>query len=194
MRVLTWSLPLSHNASYMKKLFLALLSAIFLFTFVFSSGVSAQEEITTQEETVEISSFELFWPISAGKTMGDSLYFLKSFKETFRGWLIFGKVQKAEYSLQLATKRIVEAEKLINLDKNDLATKSLDRGLELLNNMVKNLDLAAEEDMGQEVVDQTNDRLNNLEIFLPWLSEKNSDMKDKLQEVLDKVKEINQKV
>ena len=179
----------------MKKLFLAFLSITFLFSLVFSSRVSAQDGDTSGEEVVtQISSFELFWPISAGKTLGDSTYFLKSFKENVRGWLIFGKAQKAEYSLQLATKRIVEAEKLIDLDKNDLATKSLDRGIKQLANMTKNLGLAAEGDMSQEVVDQTNDRLDNLEIFLPWLSEKNPDIKEKLQEVNSKIQKINQNI
>jgi len=45
----------------------------------------------------EINSFELFWPISPGKTVGDSLFFLKTIKENLRGLVIFGMLQKANH-------------------------------------------------------------------------------------------------
>src|SRR3989344_7375004 len=87
------------------------------------AGVVAQEKVVP----AEVNSFVLFWPVSAGKTMGESLYGLKTFKEKVRGLLIFGKVQKVDYSLFLATKRVVEAEKLLNDGKDDLAVKTLDK-------------------------------------------------------------------
>ena len=61
----------------------------------------------------EINSYELFWPITAGKVAGEPFYGLKLFKEKVRGSFIFGKFQKASYALFLTTKRVVETEKLI---------------------------------------------------------------------------------
>ena len=59
-----------------------------------------------------VDTFTLFWPIVAGKTADDPIYFLKTFKESVREFLIFSKYRKADYNIRLAEKRLVEAEKL----------------------------------------------------------------------------------
>lgn len=79
-----------------------------------------------QDEMRQVNSFDLFWPVVAGKTRGDSLYFAKKLKENLRGLFIFGAPEKADYMAFLATKRIVEAEKLMNDNKKDLADGTLD--------------------------------------------------------------------
>ncbi|KKR88185.1 MAG: hypothetical protein UU32_C0001G0021 [Candidatus Woesebacteria bacterium GW2011_GWB1_41_10] len=164
----------------MKKFLVLIFSAVILFSFPLN--VLAQE----------VNSFELFWPISAGRTLGDSVYFLKSFKEILRGILIFGKPQKADYSIFLTVKRAVETEKLITEGKNELAVKTLGK-------MSKQLDIANEsisnsEGMAQEVTNRINTRLDNLEVFLAWLVTKSEPVKGDLQSLLEQVKGLNQKI
>lgn len=168
--------------------FLSLLLSLVLLLGSFVS-VSAQVEPVA---TTEVNSFELFWPVSAGRTMGDSLYALKNFKEKLRGALIFGKPQKAEYAIFLATKRVVEAEKLLSDGKNDLASSTLDKMTEQLEIATVNADLAK----GQfgEKVDEVNNKLDNLEIFLPWLATKYESAKGKLDPILEKVKLLNSSI
>lgn len=82
-------------------------------------------EGNTSPTPTEVNSFEMFWPIVAGKTRGDPLYFLKSLKESLRELLIFGEVRKAEYNITLSEKRTVEAEKLIKDGEFENAVKTL---------------------------------------------------------------------
>lgn len=74
------------------------------------------------------SSYEMFYPMVAGKTAADGfIYKLKILKENIRGSLIFGASQKAEYNIFLASKRLLESEKLLSEQKNDLALATLDK-------------------------------------------------------------------
>ena len=156
------------------------------------TSLLAQEDINpTTGPNTQISSFELFWPVVAGKTAGDSFYSLKILKEKVRGFLIFGRPQKADYNVFLTVKRSVEAEKLLGEGKIDLANKTLDRAIaevEKANNIVKEgVDL-------KKKADQMNNRLDNLEIFLPWLLEQHPDKTEKLDQLLDSVKLLNKGV
>lgn len=110
---------------------LALIVGIFLFP----NSIGGQRSIrvnptpkpTPTATVVQVNSFSLFWPISAGKVMGEPLYFLKSFKEDLRELLIFSDLKKAEYNVTLSEKRVVEAEKLLVLKKDSVnGEKSLD--------------------------------------------------------------------
>lgn len=146
----------------------------------------------TDEHMADVNSFELFWPLVAGRTRGDSLYFLKTLKENVRGMIIFGKPEKANYSLLLATKRTLEVEKLLAENKNDAAMATLDEAKMQLDNAEKaitdsNGDLSV-------TVDDMNNKLSNLEKFLPWLATKHSDVADKINGLLDKVTEVHKKI
>lgn len=142
----------------------------------------------------EISSFELFWPIVAGKTMGDPSYVLKTLKEKIRGLVIFGKTQKADYFILLATKRVVEAEKLANNNEKDLALKTLNKANSLLILADKAIQRTPGDLIYSVTKDEMNKRLDNLEKFIPWLSSQKPELSARLQEVLEKVKTINSKV
>lgn len=83
-----------------------------------------------------VDSYELFWPTVAGVTMAEPSYFFKTLKEDLRGLLIFGKAQKVDYLISLAIKRTVEAEKLIKLDKKDLAQKTFDKATKDVNDAI----------------------------------------------------------
>lgn len=73
-----------------------------------------------------VSSFEMFWPVVAGKVSGESMYNLKLLKEKVREVFIFSDYKKADYNIILSVKRVVEAEKLYLTDKKyDEAQKTL---------------------------------------------------------------------
>ncbi len=85
------------------------------------------EQLTTASASakVTLNTFETFWPLTAGKTMGDSMYFLKTLKENLRGLLIFGAPEKGEYQVFRATKRLLEAESLMKSEKQQLALQTV---------------------------------------------------------------------
>lgn len=169
---------------------LILVLFVFLLTFlpVFSF---AQEDNQTNES---VNSFELFWPVVAGKSKGDSLYSLKLFKEKVRGLLIFGKPQKADYSLFLTTKRVLEAEKLSKEGKKDYSVQTFDMALSQLAVVEKSIDNSG--DNIKSTVDDLNLKFDNLEVFLPWLvpQYKDQELTTKAQQVLDKVVELHNKI
>lgn len=167
----------------MKRLVAILLIGTFFLSL--SQSVVSAEDVSTPKEVTEINSFELFWPVVAGKTIDDPLFLLKTLKENFRGILIFGKPQIADYAVLLATKRVVEAEKLINEGKNDFADKTLEQALIQLKKAEINLDkaLAKKSSFQDEATDMVN-KLTNLETFIPWLIAKSDKNKDALTKVL----------
>ncbi len=118
----------------MGKLLLAVLEIMFksvtlgLFALLFSfsvivAPVFAHGDTEESNEVAHVDTFDLFWPVSAGKVMGDKLYFLKSFKEKVRELFIFGNYQKADFNILLAEKRFAESEKLL-LENKDVANFS----------------------------------------------------------------------
>lgn len=172
----------------MKKLLTALFIAVLLF--ITANPLIALEK---KAEVQEVNSFELFWPVSAGKTLGDSLYSLKLFKEKVRSLLIFGKLQKLDYSLFLSIKRAVETEKLISEGKFDLATKTLDKMELSLTTAEKNTDIPVELKNKAEI-DEINKKLSNLETFMTWLASKENQVKEQLLRIRTKVEQIDDKI
>lgn len=80
-----------------------------------------------RSKPTKVDSFELFWPIVAGKVQGDSMYSLKIFKENVRGYLILSSLKKVEYLTFISSKRLVEFEELALSRKNfENATKTLE--------------------------------------------------------------------
>ena len=173
-----------------------LLVLVLLLSFSDSNLVSAQnEDSKTSTPASEINSFELFWPISAGKTVGDSLFFVKNLKENLRGLIIFGMPQKADYAVFLATKRVVEAEKLINDGKVDLANETLEMALVRLEKGIAYTEkaLTAGTPFSDQAISIKN-RLTNLEAFLPWLALRSGKNKETLNAVWERVQVLNQKI
>ena len=108
---------------------------LFTFFFIFSPNVAFSEEASSSPK----STFEAFWPLTAGRTADDPLYYLKVWKENLRGVLIFGNPQKAEYAVLMGTKRVLEADKLLQGGKKDLADKTLGKASEQFDIAKKNL-------------------------------------------------------
>jgi len=127
----------------MNKIKIFLFLIIFpIILFCFNSSIRAQIKQVKQNSVTTVNSYELFWPIVAGKVEGDSLYSLKLFKEKVREMLILSDFKKADYNILIAEKRIVEAEKLINDSKFEDAKKTLDRLSVSLEKVVNNIKAA----------------------------------------------------
>jgi hypothetical protein len=184
---------MSHN--FFLRLTKVLFSLCVISTFFFLNPYSLQasdvEEDIGSQEVEEVNSYELFWPMVAGKTRGDFLYPLKSLKEKVRGVLIFGIPEKVNYSIFLATKRTLEVEELLNEGKTDLANRTIDSALkELLkaeSNIKKSIDQGDDfGEVGNEIV-KNSDKLERLVI---WLAKSETGSKEKLQELSEKVHSI----
>lgn len=114
----------------MKFLIIFFIFSFFSLSYCFSVNPSYAEETDVKSSPAPsqiVDSHALFWPLSAGKTEGDPLYFLKLLKEQVWGWLIFDSTKKADYAVFLGTKRVLEAEKLQKENEIDFMIKTLRR-------------------------------------------------------------------
>ncbi len=180
----------------MLKRFFVLIFVLFIF-FSFVNVSFAKTSKTVAKPTPSptpvpiVNSFELFWPLAAGKTMQSKVYFLKTLKEDVRGWLIFGSAQKADYDVFLAIKRMLEAEVLIKGNVADLANKTLDSATSDLDKANSALTSAKNSsDIDQGTKDEINNRVSNLKLFGSSLMNQYPDYKGKLQSVLDKLNSL----
>ncbi len=129
-------------------------------------------------ESASINTFEVFWPLTAGKTLGESFYFLKTLKEDLRGILIFGKPEKGEYLVFRSTKRILEAENLLGREKNDLAKQTIVTANGYLTQAKTDFEgVTGKDDMKAQV----KNRLDNLIILVDQMTAKtNGEVHDQL--------------
>lgn len=142
----------------------------------------------------EVNSFEVFWPLVAGKTQDEPFYFLKRWKENVRGFLIFGTPQKVDYSVLLATKRVLEVEKLMKEKKFDVAKNALESAQTQLDKAEKNIDAAKSSGQSLGQVSQVVvSRLSNIEKLAKWLSTQDSDLKSMLSDVGSKAGALSSK-
>ena len=181
-------------------MFLKLIAGFFVFLFLFAfvnSGTNAKSYNApavspSPSPVANVDSFDLFWPLSAGKTMSSKLYFLKTLKEDVRGMLIFGSFQKADYNVFLSTKRVLEAQALIDSGNLSLGNKTLD----VFNNkLTEAKDLyskgKSQGDVPSATKENISKELTNLETFLKWYSNKNQgDTKSKLDKGLSTVQDF----
>lgn len=174
---------------YMYKLFITIFVLVFI---LLPWPVLAEEENSTLSAKLKSGgSYELFWPLTAGKTMNDSLYFLKLWKEDIGGMFISDNAQKADYEVTLATKRILEAEKLLKEGKEDLTKKTLEKALSQLTLARGKFSKAtkAGDDFRRTRVNIAN-QLLNLDAFLPMLASNNE---GRFREEADRLTELTKK-
>ncbi|MDO8503252.1 MAG: DUF5667 domain-containing protein [bacterium] len=128
----------------MTKHLLALLSLFIILPFVSGTSLAASPSPSTGKEQPKestsasqpTSSFELFWPIVAGRVPGDPLYTLKRLRETISEKLKFSEIRKADYRLTLSKKRLVETEKLLEQKAYANAEKSIKDSVAELKNAI----------------------------------------------------------
>lgn len=118
---------------------LSLLVPAFILLGLFLPVYAQENASPSAQQTGPLDSYVAFWPLSPGKTEGESLYSLKLLKEKTREWLIFDQTKKVDYQILLGTKRVLEAEKLIKENKLDETKKTLNRAS---NNFSKAYNLA----------------------------------------------------
>lgn len=153
--------------------------------------VVKQSAVPSSTPTPVVSSFDLFWPMVAGKTVQSKLYFLKTLKEEIRGFFIFGSAQKVDYRIFLAIKRTLEAEVLIKGNLSTQANATLDAAisnLEKANSALINAKNSS--DIDQSTKDEINTRVSNLKKLVTSMKANYPDYKDKLQSILDKLNSI----
>lgn len=94
-----------------------------------------------------MTTYEMFWPLTAGKIPGDKFYNIKIWRDKSMGILILSHLKKSEYWKNLANKRLVEAEKLVELRRFtylqstlESSRKDMEMGLELLSKATQDWD------------------------------------------------------
>jgi hypothetical protein len=167
----------------------SLIAALFISLILISGGFN----IASAQET-NVDSYELFWPLVAGKTLGEPLYFLKTFKENIREIIIVGNAQKADYNVLLATKRILEAEKLINQGKINEAKKSLETAKIRIDKAEKGIVISKSSGELDVVSQNLNNQLTNIATFTDWLSGKNNETRDLLLNINEKASSLLTKI
>lgn len=154
----------------------------FFFIILFFSSAAVYAEDATSSTK---STYEAFWPLTAGRTIGDPLYFLKIFKEDLREIFIFGSPRKAEYAVFIGTKRVLEADKLLKEGNKDFTDKTLINAAEQFDKAQKNMDSAKKEKKPLDVIESSvKPRLENLVILLQTMQS------GKASEILKKVESI----
>ena len=164
------------------------LGLLLSFAALFLYNPSADVAALTPTPAAKVNSFELFWPISAGKTMASKIYTLKLWKENLRGSLIFSKARKADYLTFLSVKRLIEAEALFADGKNDLANKTLDLAIVRLNKAENIAALAKGEEGFKNVSAAIATRLENMTKLANWLKTKYPGNGTKFEQVLTSIK------
>lgn len=107
----------------MKILIISLLTIFFLNIPLSVQAQSPSPDL--QNPYTASSSYEMFYPIVAGKLPGESTYFLKTIREWIAGKLIFNQNSQADFHLTLSQKRLVESEKLVEKKDYEKAIKNL---------------------------------------------------------------------
>lgn len=173
--------------------FLATLSILF----APSVTVNAKNTITAAPSPSpiikKVNSYELFWPITAGRVMSDQLYFLKSLKEQLREMFIFSDIKKAEYNVTLSEKRTVEAEKLFLINQDySYGKQSLDVA-QAKREKAQDLLMEAQE-KGRNVIDLNNIMVSSFERQRELLSyietQVPKEQKSVLSESIDKINSL----
>lgn len=169
-----------------------------LFVFLFSpvSSILAQDKgedkaiAQSNSETEKIDVYAMFWPVVPGKTVNDSMFWLKQLKESFGEFFSFGDINKSEYQIALSEKRLVESYKLYTEDKDyNNAEKTLAMNKANRDQAVKLMKKAQEE---QRKVGELKSRLvpslENQQLVLKSVVEEISeDRKGKVNEIIEEL-------
>lgn len=173
---------------------IAAIFGICFFTFLLNGSLTYAQEDTIKQPARNQTSFELFWPVVAGRTQKDSFYFLKILKEEIRYFSILGKLQKADYTLDIVIKRLLEFEKLFLLEEGKFALETLKRAERKLDIVKLNYENASDEiDMFVDLTKQIDSKLLKIEAFLFRFypdEELNIEVKGEIELLSNKVKDF----
>ena len=160
-----------------------LLSIVISLLFFTYTPVLADESSPSAEFNPNV----IFWPLSAGKTIDDKLFILKELKENLKGMIVFGSMQKAEYRINLGTKRLLEVDKLLQEKKVEASLKTLDNANKQFDAALGNIEKTKKNNMQEKIKLSIIDRLQKVRQYGKILQNKgNDDIKQKLEDVNNK--------
>jgi hypothetical protein len=168
--VLTVTAQLSKLRNMRKVLVVLMGLVIFL---GFSTDIKAESPKTVGNDVKQtsVNSFEMFWPLVAGKTVEDGLvYSLKNVKENIRYALLFKPGEKANYKIFIVVKRMLEGEKLLNEKKFSGAEKSFNKAKSELDKTGDLINESIAVDKQNPLTPETSKRLEDIGMFANWLS------------------------
>lgn len=179
------------NNAYSKNILMRILSffisIIFVINFLaFPLNIFAQDPESSPETVETVDVYAVFWPIVPGKTVNDSMFWVKQLKESFGGMFSFGNINKSENQITISEKRLVEANKLFEDKDYPNALKTLDMNKANRDSALDFLKKAKDE---KRDVDELKSRLvsslENQQLVLKYLETKvPNDQKSKLAEII----------
>lgn len=177
------------------KLLFISLSLGLLFIFLLATNIAAQTKSVSPTPTPEQSSYVFFYPVVAGKTEGDKLYTLKLIRDRLVALFAFGDEKKSEANLKIATKRLLETEKLFKTNKAHLAQKTLSKFTTKLAAAYDYTMKAEKAESFSELLNQISQNTPKYQIVLKQiLAISPENEKDLVEESIKRVAEIQTKV
>lgn len=174
-----------------------LVFGVTLFTFLsfFTKTVFAEATpvLTTPESSQ--SSYVLFYPVVAGKTEGETLYFVKLLRDRIAEMLTFGNEKKTGVELRIATKRLLEAEKLSKTGKADLFRNTLSKFNTKLASAYDRIMKTKDSDTFPELIDEMEQNIQKYQIILNQLVNNTPDSgKKSVEETIQRVNDIQNRI
>lgn len=153
-----------------------------------------EDEDVEEEEKYDFSSmttYEMFWPVVAGKVPGDRFYQLKVWRDKVVGYLFFSKLKKSEYLKRLANKRLVEAEKLLEFQRESYFSTTIKESKEYLE---KGVDLLFQSPVSESQLwlksEYAKDLQKHLIVLERMKDEAGKGMKGIIEESIEAVKKL----
>lgn len=186
-------LNLALNFMKIKLFLISLVSLISIAAIFPKTSLAESTNLSTPESSQ--SSYVLFYPVVAGKVEGDSLYFIKLMRDRITEILTFGNEKKAGVELKIATKRLLEAEKLFKSGKTDLAKKTLSKFTTKLAAAYDHTMKEKSNDFFPELVDEMEQNIQKYQIVLNQLLNSAPDNgKKPVEEAIQQVNDIQNRI
>jgi len=179
----------------LKRLFIIFLVALFLPLNLSFAKTPPSVSTPTPTPGVEydfskMTTYEMFWPVVAGKVPGDRFYSLKLWRDKLLGYLYVSPLKKSEYFKQLANKRLLEAEKLLEIGRTSYFSQTLQQSLDYLEKGLKLLSSAHESESHLWLKGEYEKDLQKHLVVLERMKEKSGEAQESVIE--DGVKKIEE--
>lgn len=136
-------------------------------------------------------SFTMFYPIVSGKIEGEPLYFLKQLRDKITEIMAFGDESKSEVTLNLATKKLLEAEKLVKGKKYEYAKKAFNLYNNYLDSSYKHAVKIKDSDFFVDLLNEISDKTDKYTVLLKQIVQTiPEEQKSMVMQSLSKTEEI----
>lgn len=147
-----------------------LLSVAVLNYFVSLFPLYASDFGKSISKTTKVNSYELFFPIVAGTLPTDKKYIFKVLRDLVIPYFTQNTVKKVKIYTDISNKRLLEAEQMLLLGRNDLAENCLIKSAIFLKKAIKQAEKANKEDAVILVSFTILETVSKQETFLPYLA------------------------